>query len=348
MSVPLSVLDLSPINAGESSHQALQNTIHLARLADRLGYTRYWLAEHHNTDGMLASSTPEVMISVVAQATERIRVGSGGIMLPNHSPLKVAETFRVLEALYPGRIDLGIGRAPGTDPRTALALRRSREALEADDFPEQLAELLAFADKGPGFPEGHLFRSVKASPNDVPLPPIWLLGSSDYSAQAAAILGVGFAFAHHINPTFAVSAIHLYREHFTPSEEGLAQPQAILATSVICAETDERAEELATSMVLAWVRMRTGRSGPLPGPAEARAYHYNKIEQEIAASYRARQTVGSSTVVREKLLKLQKETGADELMITSMVYGYENRAKTYELLAEAFDLRPTAAASQPE
>jgi luciferase family oxidoreductase group 1 len=347
MNVPLSVLDLSPINAGESSHQALQNTIRLAQLADRLGYTRYWLAEHHNTNGMLASSTPEVMIGVVAQATERIRVGSGGIMLPNHSPLKVAETFRVLEALYPGRIDLGIGRAPGTDPRTALALRRSREALEADDFPEQLAELLAFADKGAGFPEGHLFRSVKASPNDVSLPPISLLGSSDYSAQAAAILGVGFAFAHHINPSFAVSAIHLYREHFTASEE-LAQPKVILATSVICAETDARAEELATSMALAWVRMRSGRSGPLPSPEEAKAYHYNSIEQEIATSYRARQTVGSPSVVREKLLKLLKETGADELMITSMVYGYENRAKTYELLAEAFDLQPTAGTSQHE
>lgn len=340
MNVPLSVLDLSPISAGESSHQALQNTIHLAQLADRLGYRRYWLAEHHNTNGMLASSAPEVMIGVVAQATEHIRVGSGGIMLPNHSPLKVAETFRVLEALYPGRIDLGIGRAPGTDPRTALALRRSREALEADDFPEQLAELLAFADKGAGFPEGHLFRSVKASPNDVPLPPIWLLGSSDYSAQAAAILGTGFAFAHHINPTFAVSAIHLYREHFTPSEEGLAGPEAILATSVVCAETDEQAEELATSMALAWVRMRSGRSGPLPSPEEARSYRYNSIEQEIASSYRARQTVGSPAVVREKLLKLQKETGADELMVTSMAYGYENRAKTYELLAEAFDLHP--------
>jgi luciferase family oxidoreductase group 1 len=183
---------------------------------------------------------------------------------------------------------------------------------------------------------------VKASPNDVPLPPIWLLGSSDYSAQAAAISGVGFAFAHHINPTFAVSAIQLYREHFTPSEEELARPQAILATSVICAETDERAEELAASMALAWVRMRSGRSGPLPDPEEARAYRYNSFEQEIAGSYRARQTIGSPPVVREKLLKLQKETGADELMITSMVYGYENRAKTYELLATAFDLQPTA------
>src|SRR5258706_5077693 len=207
MAFPLSVLDLSPVDAGSSSGQALQNTIKLAQLADRLGYTRYWLAEHHNTS-MLASSTPEIMIGHVAQATERIRVGSGGVMLPNHSPLKVAETFRILEALHPGRIDLGIGRAPGTDPRTALALRRSREALGADDIPEQLSELLAFSGEGEGFPGDHPFRSVKATPTDVTLPPIWLLGSSDYSAQAAAEGGVGFDFADQINPRFAVPAMN--------------------------------------------------------------------------------------------------------------------------------------------
>jgi luciferase family oxidoreductase group 1 len=337
MAFPLSVLDLSPVDAGSSSGQALQNTIKLAQLADRLGYTRYWLAEHHNTS-MLASSTPEIMIGHVAQATERIRVGSGGVMLPNHSPLKVAETFRVLEALHPGRIDLGIGRAPGTDPRTALALRRSREALGADDFPEQLAELLAFSGEGEGFPDGHPFRSVQAIPTDVHLPPIWLLGSSDYSAQAAATLGVGFAFAHHINPNFAVPAIEIYRAIFTPSER-LKESRVILTTSVICADTDERAEELTSSMALAWVRMRSGRSAPLPSPEEAKAYHYTAAEQAIAREYRGRQTVGRPEVVREKLLNLMKQTGADELMISSIAYGYENRARTYELLAEAFELQ---------
>lgn len=337
MAFPLSVLDLSPVDAGSSSGQALQNTIKLAQLADRLGYTRYWLAEHHNTN-MLASSTPEIMIGHVAQATERIRVGSGGVMLPNHSPLKVAETFRVLEALHPGRIDLGIGRAPGTDPRTALALRRSREALGADDFPEQLAELLAFSGEGEGFPDSHPFRSVQAIPTDVHLPPIWLLGSSDYSAQAAATLGVGFAFAHHINPNFAVPAIEIYRAIFTPSER-LKESRVILTTSVICADTDERAEELTSSMALAWVRMRSGRSAPLPSPEEAKAYHYTAAEQAIAREYRGRQTVGRPEVVREKLLNLMKETGADELMISSIAYGYENRARTYELLAEAFELQ---------
>ena len=344
MTFPLSVLDLSPVDAGSSSGQALQNTIKLAQLADRLGYTRYWLAEHHNTS-MLASSTPEIMIGHVAQATERIRVGSGGVMLPNHSPLKVAETFRVLEALHPGRIDLGIGRAPGTDPRTALALRRSREALRADDFPEQLAELLAFSGEGKGFPGDHPFRTVQAIPTDVHLPPIWLLGSSDYSAQAAATLGVGFAFAHHINPNFAVPAIQIYRALFEPSE-WLKESRVIVTTSVICADTDERAEELTSSMALAWVHMRSGHSAPLPSPEEAKAYHYTAEEQAIAREYRGRQTVGCPEVVREKLLNLTKETGADELMISSIAYGYENRARTYELLAEAFELQQPPVVTQ--
>src|SRR4051812_45245844 len=215
MAFPLSVLDLSPIGTGSSASEALRNTIDLARLADRLGFTRYWLAEHHNMPG-IACSAPEVVIGAVARETERLRVGSGGIMLPNHTPLKVAETFRVLAALHPGRIDLGIGRAPGTDQLTALALRRSREALTADDFPAQLGELLAFASDT--FPEGHPFRAVHAVPDEVPLPPIWLLGSSDYSAQVAAMIGVGFAFARHISPDGAAEAMRLYREQFTPSE----------------------------------------------------------------------------------------------------------------------------------
>ncbi|QBD77521.1 LLM class flavin-dependent oxidoreductase [Ktedonosporobacter rubrisoli] len=336
MKIPLSILDLSPIDSGISSGQALQNTIKLAQLADRLGYTRYWLAEHHNTD-MLASSAPEIMIAHVAQATTRIRVGSGGVMLPNHSPLKVAEMFRVLESLHPGRIDLGIGRAPGTDPRTALALRRSREALAADDFPEQLAELFAFVGERGGFPEGHPFRTVKASPDDVPLPPLWLLGSSDYSAQAAGELGIGFAFAHHIQPGFALPAINLYRARFKPSK-WLEKPEVILATSVICADTEERAEELAASMRLAWARLRSGRPGPIPSPEEAKAHNYTPIEQEIIREYATRQTVGSPSAVKEKLLALQEETGADELMLMAPVYGYENRVRAYELLAQAFDL----------
>jgi len=344
MNTPLSVLDLSPVDTGTSSRQALQNTLQLAQLADRLGYTRYWVAEHHNSS-MTASSTPELLISYIAQATKHIRIGSGGMMLPNHSALKVAETFRLLEAMHPGRIDLGIGRAPGTDPKTALALRRSREALGADDFLGQLMEMFAFAGERGGFPDMHPYRSVRAMPSDVALPPVWLLGSSDYSAQASAALGLGFAFAHHINPSLAVPAIDLYRTTFRPSER-LQEPKVILTTSVVCADTDERAEELATSMGLAWVRLVSGRSGPLPSPEEAKAYRYTAAEQAIVRDYRSKQTVGTPTIVREHLLELQEQTGADELMLTAMMYGYENRARTYELLAEAFALSGTSVSSK--
>jgi alkanesulfonate monooxygenase SsuD/methylene tetrahydromethanopterin reductase-like flavin-dependent oxidoreductase (luciferase family) len=215
MDFGLSVLDVSPVSSGSNGAQALRNTLELARLADRLGYERYWLAEHHNLPS-IASSAPEVMIGHVANLTERIRVGAGGIMLPNHSPLKVAETFRVLEALHPGRIDLGIGRAPGTDPITATALRRSRDGLEAEDFPQRFGELLAFS--GEGFPEEHPFRSVVAMPADVGLPPNWLLGSSGYSARAAGEMGFSYAFASHFSLADPTPAIRVYRESFEPSK----------------------------------------------------------------------------------------------------------------------------------
>src|SRR6202050_2981571 len=211
----LSVLDVSPVAAGSTSSDALRNTLDLAQLADRLGFTRYWLAEHHNTP-LIASSAPEIMIGHGADVTRRIRVGSGGMMLPNHTPLKVAETFRVLEALPPGRVDLGIGRAPGTDSLTALALRRSRELLGADDFPARLQDLLTFLDHG--FPPGHPLERIRAMPDDVPMPEVWLLGSSDFSAELAARLGLRFAFAHHIQPFPAIAALRMYREHFEPSE----------------------------------------------------------------------------------------------------------------------------------
>jgi luciferase family oxidoreductase, group 1 len=335
MALPLSVLDLSPVDAGTSSSQALHNTIALARLADRLGYTRYWLAEHHNTV-MTASPVPEIMIAHVAQATERIRVGSGGVMLPNHAPLHVAEEFRMLEALHPGRIDLGLGRAPGTDPRTALALRRSREALGADDFPEQLAELLAFAQEEE-FPAGHPFRSVKATPFDVKLPPIWLLGSSDFSARAAADLGLGFSFAHHINPNFAVPAINIYRQNFRPSKYRQT-PHVILTTNVICAETDEQVAALSQAWALTFVRLRTGHPVQIASPEEAQAYTYNPVEQSMVNEVRQRQIAGRPEEVKARLLDLVRQTGADELMISAMLYGFENRAKMLELLATAFAL----------
>lgn len=338
MTFPLSVLDLSPIDAGVTSRQALQNTIELARHAEQLGYTRYWLAEHHNTS-MLASSSPEIMIGHVAQATTSIRVGSGGVMLPNHAPLKVAETFRVLEALHPGRIDLGIGRAPGTDARTALALRRSKAALGADDFPEQLAELFAFT--GEGFPDDHPFRSVAATPIDTKLPPIWLLGSSDYSAQVAAALGLGFAFAHHINPQAAEHATRLYQERFKPSVD-LQHARTIVATSVVCADTEAQVEELVASMALAWVRMRSGSSAPIPSPQEALAYTYTPAERALAQSVRSQRIIGTPETVKQQLDLLIERTRADELMITTFVYGHSNRLRILELLADLFALQPSA------
>lgn len=335
MTLPLSVLDLSPVGSGSSSPQALRNTLDLARLADELGYTRYWLAEHHNIPS-IASSAPEILIGHVASETARIRVGSGGIMLPNHTPLKVVETFRVLEALHPGRIDLGIGRAPGTDQLTALALRRSIEALRADDFPEQLAEVFAFANDA--FPPDHPFRSITATPNDVPLPPVWLLGSSGYGAQLAASLGLGFAFAHHINPAGAIPAMHAYRAGFTPSAS-MEQPRAILGISAVCADTDEEARYLATSLDLALLRIRTNQRGPLASPEEALAYPYTPAEQALIESLRTMYTAGSPRTVKAKIEALVAATGADEVMILTNVHDHAARRRSYELLADSFELR---------
>jgi len=332
--LPISVLDLSPVPSGSSGPQALRNTVDLARAAERLGYSRYWLAEHHNTRG-LASSAPEVMIGQVAAATARIRVGAGGIMLPNHSPLRVAETFRVLEALHPGRIDLGIGRAPGADAMAAVALRRSTDALGAEDFPSQLAELLAYA--GDGFPAGHPFRAVAAEPADVPLPPVWILGSSDYGAELAAALGVGFAFARHLNPRGAADAMGTYREAFRPSRRR-AEPRAILAVSAICADTAERAEQLVASLGLSVIRMRSGRPQPLPSPEEALAHEYSPHERDQLRRYRRAQVVGEPAQVRDELLALAEATGADELMVMTAVHDHGERLRSYELLAQALAL----------
>src|SRR5215211_6522942 len=330
----LSVLDVSPVSSGSSSAQALRNTLDLARLTDRLASERYWLAEHHNLP-MLASSAPEVMLGHVANVTERMRIGAGGIMLPNHAPLKVAETFRVLEALHPGRIDLGIGRAPGTDPVTARALRHSPDVLAAEDFAQRFGELLAFS--GEGFPEDHPFRSVVAMPADIGLPPIWLLGSSGYSAQAAGQMGFGYGFAAHFSPADPAPAMRAYRECFE-SSESFERPSAILAVAVICGETDEHARMLATSMELAWVRMRSGNPGPLPSPEEAIAYPYTPAERHLADAYRFMQVVGDPRIVRARLEELAERTAADEVMVTTNVYDHAERLRSYERLAEVFEI----------
>jgi luciferase family oxidoreductase group 1 len=334
MTFELSVLDVSPVSSGSNSTRALHNTLDLAQLADRLGYRRYWLAEHHNLPS-IASSAPEVMIGHVANVTERIRVGAGGIMLPNHAPLKVAETFRVLEALHPERVDLGIGRAPGTDPVTATALRRSRDGLGAEDFPQQFGELLAFAGKG--FPEDHPFRSVVAMPSDVRLPPIWLLGSSGYSAQAAGEMGFGYAFAAHFSPADPAPAMRAYRESFEPSED-FERPSAILAVSAVCGETNEHAKKLASSMELAWVRIRSGSPAPLPSPMEAMCYSYTPAERRLADVYRSMQVVGDPRTVRARIEELAEHTAADEVMVTTNLYDHAERLRSYERLVEVFEV----------
>jgi luciferase family oxidoreductase group 1 len=337
MSLPLSVLDLAPVMSGSTSSQTLRNSIELAKAVDRLGYTRYWFAEHHNMPS-IASSVPEVMIGQVARETHHLRVGSGGVMLPNHPPLKIAETFRMLEALYPGRIDLGIGRAPGTDPLTAYALRRNKEALNSRDFPEHLSELMAFA--ADDFPAEHPFRAVTAMPNDVGFPEIWLLGSSATGSQMAASLGVGYAFAHHIAPENAVSAMRSYRTQFQPSKY-LEHPYAIICTSVVCAETNEEAERLASSVALAIVRLRNGVASPFPSPEEALAYPYTPAELAQAKAYRnSTQIVGDPATVRSQLDRLVENTEADEIMVVTLIHNHAARVRSYELLAEEYGLEP--------
>jgi luciferase family oxidoreductase group 1 len=332
----LSVLDLSPVIVGGSGPTSLKNTLDLARLADQLGYTRYWVAEHHNLPS-IASSAPEIMIGQIAAVTQNLRVGSGGVMLPNHAPLMVAERFKILEALFPGRIDLGIGRAPGTDPMTSIALRRRQQTNTDDDFLERFQELLLFAQDG--FPEGHPFRQVHAMPSDVPLPPIYLLGSSDYSAEVAAAIGAGFAFAHHFASHDAVAAMTSYRSHFKPSP-ALPEPHAILGAAVVTADTDPEAERLAATVDLNYVRRSKGEYLPLASPEEAAAYAYTPIDRERIKHNRARLFVGAPATVRARLDPLLAATQADELMITTMIYDHAARRHSYELMAAAYELRP--------
>jgi luciferase family oxidoreductase group 1 len=336
--IPLSVLDLSPVTTATPGSAALHNSLDLARLADRLGYKRYWVAEHHNLAN-IASSSPEIMIGQIAAATSHLRVGSGGVMLPNHAPLMVAERFKVLEALFPGRIDLGLGRAPGTDQVTSYALSARQDPRQGDDFLERFQELLAL-ERG-GFPEGHPFRKVHAVPDDVALPPIWLLGSSGYSAQLAAAAGLGFAFAHHFADYDAAAAMLSYREHFQPSAE-FAKPYAILGTAVIAAETDAAAERIASSADLHYARRAQGAYLPLASPEEAAIYPYTPIDRERIAVQRTRLVVGGIENVKIRLRALIEATRADELLITTMVFDHAARRRSYELLAEAFALPPSA------
>ena len=323
--VPLAVLDLAPVAAGTTAGEALRHTTELARRTEELGYHRFWVAEHHNMPA-IASSAPAVLLAHLAANTSTIRLGSGGVMLPNHAPLVVAEQFGTLEALHPGRIDLGIGRAPGTDQMTALALRRTMEGLSAEHFPRELADLMNyFSGEEPG--------PITATPGKGQSPAIWLLGSSGFSAQLAGLLGLPFSFAHHFSAQNTLPALALYRQNFRPSR-WLKKPYAMVAVNAVCAETDERAEWLAGPSGLSFLKLRSGRPEPLATPEEAAAYPYTELEREFVVQRREGQATGSPETVARQLGELLARTGADELMLTTMVYDVADRVRSFELIAE--------------
>ena len=332
--VPLSVLDLVPVPIGTTPGEALRNSLDLARTAERLGYRRHWVAEHHNMRG-IAASAPAVLIGHLAQVTTTLRVGSGGVMLPNHPPLVVAEQFGMLEALHPGRIDLGIGRAPGTDPATAAALRRSPDALGADDFPEQLGQLIAFFQGS--FPEDHPYRRIHAVPGEGNMPALWLLGSSGYSAQVAALLGLPFAFAHHFSPENTEPAVALYRQYFRPSAV-LEEPYVMLGVNAVCAGSDDEARWLHGPVQLQMFLRRTGQPGRMSSPDEAAAHEYAPGEARLADALVAHHIVGGPGPARAGFEELLGRTGADELMVTTNLFQHGDRIRSYELLAEVAGL----------
>lgn len=344
--VPLSVLDLATVGAGSTAADALRTSVALARLAERRGFSRYWVAEHHSMPG-IASSSPAVILSHLAAHTTRIRLGSGGVMLPNHAPLVIAEQFGTLEAYAPGRIDLGLGRAPGTDGATAAALRRTDRLREgADDFPKQLAELTHFlADD---FPSGHRYQRVHAVPGPVQSttaggvpgvgrPQIWLLGSSGFSARLAGELGLPFSFAHHFSAQNTIPALDLYRQCFRPSEV-LDRPYAKIGVAALAAEDERDARREVLTGMLSMLQLRTGRPGLVPTPKEAESYPFSEAERAFADGWLANVVHGTPDQVRDGLNDLAKRTGADELMITANIHGDAARVRSYELIADAYGL----------
>jgi luciferase family oxidoreductase group 1 len=326
MQLPLSVLDLSPVGAGVPPSQAIRESIELARTADELGYTRYWFAEHHNMAN-IATSAPEVLIAHAAAVTRRIRLGAGGIMVPNHAPLHVVEVFRTLEALHPGRIDLGLGRAPGTDPVTAAALQRADREVN-----HQLAELLAF-ERGE-FPASHPFSRIVPMPSDAPVGAIWMLGSTLAGASIAAQLGLPYAFAGHFAMRHAADAIAHYRARFEPSA-ALREPYAMLAVTAICADTDDAATRLAAPIRLAVVRNRTGRRAPIAPIEEALAYEFTPEERAIADEFLTGAAIGSPATVADRLRALVSDTGASELMLSTLVPELAVRQRALQRIAAA-------------
>ncbi|WP_269514786.1 LLM class flavin-dependent oxidoreductase [Brevundimonas subvibrioides] len=329
----LSILDLAPVPDGSDVSRALANTIDLARHAERLGYNRYWLAEHHNMAG-IASAATSVVIGAVAAATTSIRVGAGGVMLPNHAPLVIAEQFGTLNALYPGRIDLGLGRAPGSDMATARALRRTL-ASDGDSFPQDVMELLHW------FEPATDDQRIRANPGEGQSVPVWILGSSTYGAQLAAHLGLPYAFASHFAPGEMMSAIRIYRETFRPSAR-LARPYVMLGFNVFAADTDAQAQALFSSVQQAFVNLRSGRPGKLPPPRPGYADALGEGERAMIGQALACSAVGSPSTVRTAVDAFVARTGADELMVTSQIWDPAARVRSYELLAEA--MRPMALA----
>jgi luciferase family oxidoreductase group 1 len=335
----LSVLDQSPIRKGGDAGTAIAETIALAKACDRLGYHRYWLAEHHNSNSF-AGSCPEILIGRVAHETSRLRVGSGGVMLTHYSPLKVAEQFRMLELLAPGRIDLGLGRAPGSDQLTALALQAGPQGFGIDAFPSQvhlLRQFLADAAGQAAFPDNHPYRGVHAMPRGSGQPEMWLLGSGIHSAVYAAELGLPFSHAYFISTEGSEDACAEYRARFKPNEL-CPRPRLSLGVAALAAESDDDARRLSASRNLWVVRLLSGHPMPFPSPEEALAHSFSDQEQRLLAGIEKRAIVGTAEAVRNRLLSLAEAHGADELVIVTITYDYASRLRSYELLADAFGL----------
>ncbi|MBV8977309.1 MAG: LLM class flavin-dependent oxidoreductase [Alphaproteobacteria bacterium] len=336
----LSVLDQSPIRQGGSAADAVAETVALAKACDALGYHRYWLAEHHNSNSF-AGSCPEILIGKVASETRAIRVGSGGVMLSHYSPLKVAEQFRMLEVLNPGRIDLGLGRAPGSDAMTARALQAGPQGWGIDAFPSQIHLLRQFLDDAAGrrpLPEDHPYRGIHAMPRAPSAgPQLWLLGSGVHSAVYAAEFGLPFSHAYFISPENSEEAVAAYRERFKPSEQ-CPQPLVSMGVAALAAQSEEEAHDLAASRNLWVVRLLTNRPIPFPSPDEARDYPFTEQERALLRSVERRSVVGTADQVRAQLLALASAHGADELVIVTITYDYASRLRSYELLAKAFGL----------
>jgi luciferase family oxidoreductase group 1 len=336
--IRLSVLDQSPIRRGGTPAQAIAETIELAQACDRLGYHRYWVAEHHSSEG-LAGAAPEILITRLAGATKGLRIGSGGVMLSHYSALKVAEQFRMLEALYPGRIDLGIGRAPGSDYVTARALAHGPGALGIEEFPRQIQDLLAYLRDQ--IPDGHAFAGVSAQPRGATMPEPWLLGSSDQSALYAAYFGCAFSFAQFITDRQGPEIMAVYRDNFRPSV-WRAQPEGSIGVSVICAATHEEADRLAKSRDLSRLRLEQGAMGPVPSVEDAEAHQYSREERLRVAFNRQRQVIGDPAECKEQLLALGTRYAVEEFVVVTITYDFAARMRSYELLAQEFGLEARA------